>query len=171
MKCEACRKQEASVAFTHIVENQKQTLHLCPACIAARQAGSVDPTSLPPSDGAASENPADSTGRADAAAATRCPHCGMTYDEFRKGGRFGCPTCYEAFERQLDRLMKRIHGATVHRGKGLPPPRPQPQVTEDLAELRRQLAAAVAAEAYERAAEIRDRIRASQRRPAADAAR
>ncbi len=170
MKCEACRKQEASVAFTHIVENQKQTLHLCPACIAARQAGSVD-AAAPPSDAAAAgENPVEGSGRADAAAVARCPHCGMSYDEFRKGGRFGCPTCYEAFERQLDRLMKRIHGATVHRGKGLPPPRPQPQVTEDLTELRRQLAAAVAAEAYERAAEIRDRIRAYQRRSAAGTA-
>ena len=160
MKCEACHKHEASVAYTHIVENQKQTLHLCRDCNAAQQ-GNAAP--LPPPTAAPAAVQTGDSSRRDEPAVTRCDHCGMTYDDFRKGGRFGCPGCYEAFDHQLERLMKRIHGATRHQGKGLPQPRLTVPATEELAQLRQDLESAVAAEAYERAATVRDRIRAIER--------
>ena len=32
MKCEACAKREATVAYTHIVDDIKKTIFLCPVC-------------------------------------------------------------------------------------------------------------------------------------------
>lgn len=171
MKCEACHEQEATVAYTHIVENQKRTVHLCRACVATRQPGPTEApaqataTPVEPSALEAADGP-----RTEEATAVRCGRCGMTYEDFRKVSRLGCPTCYEAFEAQLERLMKRIHGATRHQGKGPSGPRPRVPAAEELTRLRRELEAAVAAEAYERAAKVRDRIRALEDQPAVQAA-
>ena len=32
MKCETCIKREATVAYTHIVDDEKKTLFLCQVC-------------------------------------------------------------------------------------------------------------------------------------------
>jgi protein arginine kinase activator len=45
-----------------------------------------------------------------------CPECGMTYQEFRIKGRFGCVKCYDAFESGLSPLLEKVHGATEHVG-------------------------------------------------------
>jgi protein arginine kinase activator len=93
---------------------------------------------------------------------TRCPQCGTSYKEFRKQGRFGCATCYEAFAPHLVKLFKRIHGAQVHTGKG-PARQAQPQDSgEELSQLKQKLREAVAEEAYERAAALRDRISSTE---------
>ena len=36
MKCEACAKREATVAYTHIVADAKKTIFLCPVCAAEK---------------------------------------------------------------------------------------------------------------------------------------
>lgn len=116
-----------------------------------------------------------------------CPACGLSYGQFRQNSMLGCPTCYSAFEAQLGPLLERVHeGATHHVGKQpkraaskagagfqpaspaagvTPAPAPSPErlAAEELARrlelLRRQLTEAIAAEQYERAAQLRDQIR------------
>lgn len=88
-----------------------------------------------------------------------CTTCGMTLGRFRKSGLLGCPDCYERFEKQLDPLVVRAHaGGSAHVGRV--PKRSSDLV--DLQSLRRQLVEeldrAVAAEQYERAAKLRDRL-------------
>ena len=90
---------------------------------------------------------------------TRCEGCGISYEEFRKSGLLGCSQCYGAFDRMLMPLLERAQeGATRHLGKvpthaGINELRQQ-----RLRQLRRELEEAVAAEQYERAAKIRDRV-------------
>lgn len=144
MKCELCQQREASVLCVQIVEDDKKTLNLCGVCMAKFQeesAPAADNKSTPPTD-----------------PQLRCAQCGMSYEEFKKIGRLGCGACYTAFGVPLERLLKRIHGAAQHRGKGLVETRVLPLPEEELSQLRQQLAAAVAAEAYEEAAQLRDRI-------------
>lgn len=105
-----------------------------------------------------------------------CPSCGMTFEEFRQKGVLGCAHCYAAMEAQLGPLIERAHeGATHHVGKV--PRRLLKGETTAAAEraarllgtmkdhqerirlLRKQLAEAVGAEQYERAAAIRDELR------------
>lgn len=193
MKCESCNECEATIAFTRIAGDDKQVLHLCANCAEslARQEkgtgeelGGAAPKKTPPKAPGKAAAGSSTTGghaapamkvnvvvgnlaRSDSAAA--CPRCGMTYEEFRKVGRFGCAQCYAAFAQHLQRLLKRVHGATRHAGKspagrGASPvsasgtaARPA-AASEELGRLRQELEKAVAAEAYERAAELRDRI-------------
>ncbi len=89
-----------------------------------------------------------------------CPGCGMTFARFRQGGTLGCAECYDAFEEQLAPLIERAqNGATDHRGKT--PQRAGASVDRQrlISQLAKELDQAVAAEQYEQAAELRDRLR------------
>ena len=176
MKCESCEEREATIIFTRVAGDDKQTLHLCPACAskgADKQAGQSHPA--PPESDVDQEAPSQPpsgkvvevkkvnvvVGHLSPVGAqdqTRCPQCGTSYEEFRKAGRFGCGQCYEAFASQLGRLFKRIHGAQVHSGKGPAQRRQSQSPADDLSQLRQELQEAVESEAYERAADLRDRI-------------
>lgn len=91
-----------------------------------------------------------------------CPTCGLTFKEFRKEGRLGCSQCYEAFGDQLRLIMFRVHGEVepVHTGHrpGQPQGASRASRRRHIQQLRRQMEAAVEAEAYEKAASIRDQI-------------
>ncbi len=92
-----------------------------------------------------------------------CPRCGLTYEAFRRAGRLGCGTCYEAFASQLKPLLRRVHGSTDHTG-GVPSTDEGGQFRRrEISKLKRELTRAVAAEDYERAAELRDTVRARER--------
>ena len=163
MKCQVCHQREATVAYTQIVENEKRTVFLCGICVSQHKnvmphtpAGAA---AGPVAVGKKAEVAFESPGPVEGTSVLRCPQCGTTYETFRKRGLFGCHACYEAFDQRLERLMKRIHGAVRHCGKGLVERREIALPEEELNRLRRELEGAVAAEAYERAAELRDRIR------------
>jgi len=90
-----------------------------------------------------------------------CPGCGLTILEFRQSGILGCPACYDAFQPDLGTLIARSQaGATHHVGRA--PKRATGSVERGVrrARLMQELVAAVAAEQYERAARIRDRLHA-----------
>ena len=170
--CESCKAREATILFRHIRGNEKRTLRLCSPCVsqrarefegespqkaAASAAGPESKQDITPQKPAGKtinvvvghlslSEPADQVG---------CGECGMTYKEFRKLGRLGCSRCYSAFAPQLEQLFKRIHGATRHEGKG---PQPSAGSGDERQKLKEALQKAVAQEAYERAAAIRDRI-------------
>lgn len=88
-----------------------------------------------------------------------CPVCQITFAEFRTSGRLGCPYDYEVFRDELMPLLENIHDETRHSGK-VPrrAPRNSQQQTE-LIQLRNDLKRAIAAEKYEEAGRVRDKIR------------
>ncbi len=97
-----------------------------------------------------------------------CPVCNITFAEFRQAGRLGCPYDYVYFQEDLEPLLANIHGAKVHTGKR--PSRfagPADQ-HHQLIQLRREMQDAVAREQYERASEIRDKIREIENQRAAN---
>ena len=83
-----------------------------------------------------------------------CPSCGQTFAAFQKSGLLGCSKCYAAFEQELGRVFKRLHGATKHPVSFAPVQMP----IETLDDLEAQLADAVQREDYEEAGRLRDRI-------------
>ena len=163
MKCGVCAKREAVVAYTHIVDDVKQTLLLCQECakeknIEVRVAPAEQTKDAPVLVKEIKIELAKLAG-AEGDGGARCSTCGTSYEEFKKVGRLGCPHCYDAFSSQLERLLKRIHGDNRHRGKG---PLKAAQIApapDELERLRAELAQAVAEEAFEEAAQLRDRIR------------
>ncbi|MOA13755.1 UvrB/uvrC motif protein [compost metagenome] len=94
----------------------------------------------------------------------RCENCGLTYAQFSKIGRFGCSSCYQAFEEKLDPLLKRVHGGIVHSGKIPKRSGGQIQCKRKIEELRRELQAKIEHEEFESAAQLRDQIRELERK-------
>ncbi len=166
MKCEICHKNDATTAYTHIVDDAKKTLLLCASCIPKGEQDSA-PTVV-------SQNEVvqgvpelkkkvkvefSAAATADPAGSVTCDGCGMTYEQFKKAGRLGCHRCYGVFSQQLERLLKRIHGADAHCGKGPVEVGVVPSPDRALDQLRDKLKEAVSCEDFERAAQIRDQIR------------
>jgi protein arginine kinase activator len=92
-----------------------------------------------------------------------CPVCGITFLEFRKQGRLGCPHDYVCFGAELEPLLLNIHGETRHVGKVPKRGANNAEQQTQLIVLRRQMKEAVTAEDYERASKLRDEIRSIER--------
>ena len=82
-----------------------------------------------------------------------CPVCGMRIDDFLSTGLLGCDNCYRVFEDYLVEYIRGYHGAVRHVGMDAAPPPPT-----DVEALYRDLKAAVDANDYEKAAEIKKKI-------------
>jgi protein arginine kinase activator len=170
MKCEICHKRDATTAYTHIVDDVKKTLLLCAHCIPTEKKNDEEkPVGVVSAKGQTKQDVPTLIKKAkvefaasaaeSGAVAEQCASCGMTYDQFKKAGRLGCQCCYETFAAQLDRLLKRIHGANKHCGKGRIALGEMPVPTDDLNQLEQELKDAVQREDFERAAQLRDQIR------------
>jgi protein arginine kinase activator len=90
-----------------------------------------------------------------------CPDCGMTFAQFKQGGRFGCANDYTSFGPHVDALLGSIHKSTTYTGKvpGGSVEVKGGQIIDDLAIARERLQDAVEREDYEEAARQRDEIR------------
>jgi protein arginine kinase activator len=161
MLCCICKEREATVHLTQIAGEKIQKVDLCEEC--AKEKGVNDPAAFSLADlllglGAAQEVE-QATGEQESA----CPACGFTHADFKKTGRLGCPTCYEHFADGLTALLKSMHKGVRHVGK-VPTrfkQRKQASDTSDrLKNLQRELAKAIHEEKFERAAELRDEIKA-----------
>ena len=154
MKCERCKKQPATYHLTAIENGSKKEAHLCEEC--ARQAGLgikfnfsindvVGGTTVPKSKSKASK--------------VACPDCGITYSKIKSKARLGCARDYEVFEKEVVRLLEKIHGTSTHTGKTPRTADVHVRRKNELLRLKRDLETMVKTEDYEKAAEIRDRIR------------
>ena len=159
--CEQCGSPRGLVKLTQVV-NDKVTKHvLCEECAKKRGIHSppdVAELSLPAALERIVEGEADRT-----RAEVECPYCALSFEELRDGGLLGCPQCYETFGDRLTTLFRRVHRAERHVGKVyLPPDATASDHERVVAGLRRRLERAVSAEDFERAAELRDRLRATE---------
>lgn len=163
MKCENCGEVDAVIKLTQVENNKMTMLHLCEQCAAAKglDAQEPPPASFPLQEFLAQMGGSAATPKPDTSIDEKCDFCGLTFQGFRKAGRLGCPHCYVAFEGHLRGLLGRIHNSTQHVGKVYLPPDPTASQRERRLEgLRGQLRRAVEAEDFERAAALRDEIRA-----------
>lgn len=151
--CQSCQKNPATIHLTEIVKGKKREAHYCEEC--AQKEG-ID-TSTPQSLLSSLADPAKQVGGEERE--VTCPRCGLKYSEFRRRGRLGCGDCYRAFREGLTPLLERIHGNVQHVGRIPQQAGEHLKAERELIELKRELTRAVQREEYERAAELRDRIR------------
>ena len=177
MKCDRCNN-EATIHEVVIHKGRKIDRRLCERC--ATEMGLEPAQSAPIQEllqkyVLAPSPPPTQLVRAERGAA--CPECNTSYGQFRSTGLLGCPACYATFEGKLTPVLERAHeGAARHVGKT--PRRALARVrsagdrreleailgdiegrAKQIRQLRDQLALAVKAEQYERAAAIRDDLR------------
>lgn len=89
----------------------------------------------------------------------RCKKCGRTYRDFQKSGRLGCGECYTAFEAPLDVTLKRIHASSEHKGKAPASGCAELMKKKKIEKIKAEIAAAVAAEEYEKAAALHKELK------------
>jgi protein arginine kinase activator len=161
--CQSCGKADACVHLTDIIDGKKRTLVLCERC-AADQGFGIDPELLKQIKPQIEKliqpllDPQAKTPRAESPERRMCPDCGMTWEEFRKSNRFGCPRDYEVFEEQVARLLESLHGTARHAGRQPDRVRRRLDQRRRLNALQHELGEAVRAEDFERAAALRDQI-------------
>lgn len=155
MKCEFCHINEACVEIQQITDGTMREVHMCADCAATK--GFKPPVDLagmlmggelfPPMDDGATDLQ-ESQG-------VSCPGCHMQISDFRKTSRLGCAHCYEAFGDLLVPMLESMHKASAYVGK-----KPLLEdVRNELMGLKARLAQAIACEAYEEAATLRDQIK------------
>jgi protein arginine kinase activator len=89
-----------------------------------------------------------------------CPDCGHTFHDYKSTALLGCPSCYRTFASTLEVAIERTQGGgTQHVGRTPPGMNEARERATQLQQLLRELEEAVAAEQYERAARLRDRIK------------
>lgn len=176
-KCDICGAP-ATVHLTQIINGKVQKIHLCEHC-AGKKIGEDD--MFPPlmkvmetiakkyasAKGKLSERKdgqeVDDTASPDE---KRCPKCGMTASLFEKDNRLGCPNCYDVFSEKIDALLPEIQGGKNYVGnaKGKISAGTQSDEKKSVEELRARLKKAVAEEDFLLAANLRDQLRALEKK-------
>ncbi len=179
MQCQICKVNQVSVNICENVSGENGiSLMLCMAC--AKKLGldpeSIDPASvsevlknLKAAELPLSCDPFAEYADTEDATNTRCPVCGISGLQLCETRRFGCGTCYEAFADLVEKVLPIAQrGCSRHvggRGTGVAETAGDAVAFADsatpadnTAKLRHELAGAIAAEDYERAAAIRDTL-------------
>ena len=163
MLCQHCQKNEATTHVKTVINGKTAEYRLCPDCAHALGYDHMFPDLTADFGGIlgsflSAALPARS-------GATHCRLCGSTMNDIKKTGKVGCSECYDTFFSDLMPTIRSIHGNTEHIGK-----RPvieyetsgdkQPEKDQaDVGALRAELKKAIEEENFERAAELRDRIK------------
>jgi protein arginine kinase activator len=154
MLCDICKKSEATVHLTQIIEGKMIKVEMCEAC--SKVKGMQDAIGFSLGDLVGSlagveEMKTEGPG-------IKCPTCGMTQADFKKIGRLGCAGCWEMFEAGMGPLLKAMHKSDRHVGKVPSKAAHTLVISEQIKELVEELHKAINAEQYERAAKLRDEI-------------
>lgn len=159
MLCQNCRRNDANMHFKRIINGTAEEVHLCSDC--AQALGYADAFSdfglglgdlfgnlLGHSTSLFPEN------------AVRCAMCGSSFADIAESGRLGCAECYRTFYDRLLPSIERIHGKTAHVGKIAGEEKPSDAVPDEKERIRTALNEAVAQQNFERAAQLRDELKA-----------
>lgn len=158
IKCDKCDRP-ATVHMTEITGNEKVEKHLCEECAASE--GITIKANVPITQ--LLEDFVLATTAGAEVADLQCDVCGLTFTEFRHAGLLGCPHDYDAFEKALVPMLQRAHeGAMQHIGKAPQRAGSDQARLNTILRLRAELKNAITAEDYERAADLRDRIKEAQ---------
>ena len=150
MKCDVCARREARAVIAMVVNGKQTTRRVCEKCIARLQRGDAYAAQMAL---LSTMEPADQH--------QACPSCGRTAADLIRSGHVGCAACYRALDETLSLLTSRLNGAPPAQDKD-PQELPDPSSSGKagrIAALRDEMFAAVNAEEYERAAQLRDEIR------------
>jgi protein arginine kinase activator len=160
-RCDQCGKQPATIRYTEIDDGKVTRRKFCQACAVGR--GLLEEPSKPvvllQEMLAAAPAPEGAEAQGSAAEPV-CSGCGISFRGFQQSGRLGCTTCYTAFRARLVPLLRKLHGSVRHNGKAPRAFAHKSELRQRVEDLRAELDRAVRGEDYERAAKLRDELRA-----------
>ncbi|WP_042353226.1 UvrB/UvrC motif-containing protein [Bacillus massiliigorillae] len=172
MICQECKQKPATLHFTKIINGEKTEVHLCEKCSQGKSdilmidAGSNFSISsilaglLNIDQGFTSTQQNPFVNGND----IRCDHCHLSYSQFARVGKFGCSSCYDSFSKQLEPILKRLHGGnSTHTGKIPKRIGGNISLRKKINDLKQELQMSILQEEFENAAEIRDEIRSLEK--------
>ena len=154
MKCQKCGTNEASAHIKRVINGRASEIHLCASCAKEEGIGFMSDIQ---SDFAGFLGSFFSNALPARTETAHCKTCGSTYAEIAATGRVGCADCYREFYSELLPTIRRMHGNTTHCGKRADSSSAPKAVTVE--QLQRELDEAVRVQNFEKAAELRDKIR------------
>ncbi len=162
--CEECKVREATVLYVEIVDGVKVVKHLCDVCAEKASLGLPRKKKKKKVEPIFNIKPSTIKGMFQRSYEEKknlhCKHCGMTWEYFKRAGKFGCAYCYESFFENLQGYLRKLHGTYEYRGRAY---RKAGIKTESIIEekllLEKELRQAVENEDFEKAAKIRDKIK------------
>lgn len=154
MLCENCLKRVATTHIKRTVNGVTKEHYLCPQCAAELGLGGFnlfeDASNFWNSFFNSNTKLQNNT--------KRCKSCNTSFSEIIDSGKMGCPDCYSEFREEIMPTLVKIHGKAEH--KGLSPETKQSDSSDDgISSLEIELKKAIENEEFEKAAEIRDKIR------------
>jgi len=169
MECQECQKRPATLHLTQIINGQKKEVHVCEVCAAEKgyltypeDANSLHHLLTGLFNFDTSKMHSNVLNQINE---LQCPKCGMTISQFKETGKFGCASCYDTFSSRLDSILRRVHaGNTKHTGKIPKRTGIDLQAKKELKTYREKLQKLIEIEAFEEAAEIRDKIKELERK-------
>lgn len=153
MLCQLCKQREATVHFTHIVNQQKVEMYVCAQCAEENSKLKIDINKL-----LSGFMGIDNIGVS--YKPVICSGCGMSIEEFNRTGKLGCSKCYDVFNDSIQTMLTRIHGNVRHHGKIPVNVSGRIKKERELESLKSRLQQCIHDEDYEQAAQIRDQIKA-----------
>lgn len=164
MLCEKCKKNEATVSYKENINGQRSSMYLCSEC--AAELGAFDSVKKLTSDPFDNMNSLFTSlfgispySKMSLAEEKKCNLCGATFRELASEGKVGCPRCYSEFADELSATIHKLHGAGGHTGAAPSEYMEGREKKKQIENLENELKKAVAAEEYEKAATLRDKLR------------
>ncbi|MCD7904626.1 MAG: UvrB/UvrC motif-containing protein [Clostridiales bacterium] len=186
MLCQKCNHNNASVHYEQNINGKVTKLDLCPECAKEMNLGigNIFDTNISNAFGNMFDDVFESFGsllgsHAGTLASLSCNSCGTSLNDLSNTSFLGCPDCYDVFDSLVEKNLERCQRGTRHLGKrpnrlGSPKAEESKKAKKEkkpLSEadsLRAELKAAVKAENYEKAAELRDKIKALENKEDGD---
>lgn len=176
MRCDHCKKNEATTHIKQNINGKKSEVYLCETCASELNVlEDMQPLSMDTmfadtffgnflGAGLAAMN--------SLAGVERCNYCSSSFNDIVQTGNVGCAHCYSKFYDKLEPSIRKIHGKTGHIGKNISyvvdndaeQEKPTQEKTQEseLQKLKAQLDKAVLEQRFEDAAILRDKISAVQ---------
>ena len=152
-KCDKCGKQSV-YRSTLIVNGVSQTTNLCRDCAVKEGVFANETTSLFEE----MFSPFIGFKPFEKVEDIICPVCKTTLKQFKTSGLLGCANCYDAFSKEIAKIVGKIAPNTEHKQESIKPAKTKQSAEDKIAELRTELAIAVKEERYEDAGKIKKQI-------------
>ena len=168
MLCDNCKKREATIHIKEVRNGKCISTNLCAECAKEKElAGGLGAFGFNLAEVIFNVGNANKEGNSQSQIPDEetnnkivCQECGWSLEKMRRsGGKLGCQECYSVFGKWVKMAIDQVQRGEVHLGKR--PGKRKRSVSGiklELDKLQLQLAKAVSAEEYEKAALFRDRI-------------
>jgi protein arginine kinase activator len=156
MLCDNCKKTSAVVHCVEMANGKSVGRHLCYECFKSFNKASSDDTFILSTELFKELLNDLKIIHNEEINKIKCPHCGITWEQIKKTGRFGCAYDYELFKADIAKMLKQHHGSISHIGKF--PINNKKMRDATIGRLDQEMKEAVKVENYEKAAELRDKI-------------